>query len=147
MTDKSQAQSRPVLFYETLSGQSSYPEHITFTSNSEQLVIKERNAELPIVMSLPAEILSALDTESVHPEESEEQQNNQEVIRTSALDLASLGTSNRHLVSSAYVKTVAAGKAVGFAPITSIDNASVLLWRDTGTGLVQKKFEIVKFPA
>lgn len=146
-TDDLQAESQPVLCYKTPSEQASYPEHITFTSNSEQLVIKELNAELPIVMSFPAGVLSALEAKSPRRVDEEKQAKDQQVLRSSVLDLSSFETSNRELVSGAYVETLASGKAMGFTPITSRDNASVLLWRKTGSGFEQEKFEIVKFPA
>ena len=41
--------------------QLSYPQHISFSSSSEQLIVKEYNSELPVVLPLPAEILCALE--------------------------------------------------------------------------------------
>jgi hypothetical protein len=139
-----------MLCYETPSGHLSYPENITFTSNSEQLVIKEQNSELPIIMSLPVEILNALEDESVvcvEDDEDDEAQSGNGLMQRPTLDLWSFKSADRDLVSGAYVHTLPSGEVLGFTPITSRNDASILLWRNTSTGFEQEKLEIVKFPA
>jgi hypothetical protein len=152
MTDGILAQSGPMLCYETPSGHLSYPEHITFTSNSEQLVVKEQNSELPIVMSLPVGILNALEDEGIvrvddQEDEEEEGQSGNALAERPTLDLWSFKSANHDLMSGTYVQTLSSGEGLGFTPITSRNDASVLLWRNTVTGFEQEKLEIVKFPA
>ena len=147
VSDNRAARSRPTLFYETPSHQLSYPEHISFSSSSDQLIVKEYNSELALVLPLPVEILCALEDDNYPREEGGSTERDQTLIRHPNLGLWCFKSASRSLVSGAYVETLSSSESLGFTPLSSRRDIGILLWRNTTSGFEQERLEIVKLPA
>ena len=124
-----------MLFYETPSHQLSYPEQMSFSSSSDQLIVKEYNSELALVLPLPAKILCALEDDNDPGEEGLSMERDQTLIQHPNLGLWCFKSASRSLVSGAHVETLSSGESLGFTPLSSRRDIGILLWREYYVGL------------
>jgi len=134
------------VFYETPSHQISYPEHISFSSGSDHLVVKEYNSELVLVLQLPMQILCALEVDDESSRRAEQTEKDASLIRHPNLGLWSFQSASQSLVSGAHVETLSSGDSLGLTTLSSGRDINMLLWRNTASGFEQERMDVIKLP-